>query len=373
MICTNKRCGHDIKAPLELYTGDLACPRCRSRIDLGLEEIKVTARNRELFELSEMWFSYGLARDIDLKIPEAVEAIRIDPHQMIKKATGLATEASLLGHPEARWRVGYYFDRDFVEKDKTESARCKIAAKYYESVFMSPDAEFEGYGQAETERLKRRAALDYLSMVDALPPSEREYYKRGTERASALIPGGYLGSGQDGADKSDAETVKDVIDLFDHNVRAPIFGLITVSRDRLDEVGAIISASCVKMRGEVSFQFIPLDRNGMMHAEFEFSRFFIANLGQYIEKAKKLAEREVSIFFFNKLGKHKYLKNRKKELMEYVESPYDPTSIDLMQKLVGRLAKDRVTIFYDDDIAFYNAAKPKAAYKELVKSLTEGE
>ena len=371
MICTNKRCGIDIKAPLELYNGDLACPKCRQRVMLMLEEIKVTPENKELYALSNMWFSYGLARDVDTTVPELVEGIRISPKEMIRKATLLATEASLLGHPEARWRLGFFFDKDFVENDKTESARCRIAAKYYESIFASPEVEFAGYGAPETVALKKRAAKDFIDMVSAMPESERDFYKAGFEKAASIAPEAVGLLGGEGSSRSDKEIMADVIKLFAGAVRAPLFGLVTVDKSSLSEIGELINANKGLIRNEVSFQFIPLNKDGTMHGDFDTSPFVLSDIEDYVRRTEAKADTEASIFFYNRLGKHRFIKNKKAELGDYTQALFDKSAINYLQILVNKLSASRVTLFYDDDIAFYNAKNPKDAYRRLVSALAE--
>ena len=371
MICTNKRCGIDIKAPLELYNGDLACPKCRQRVILMLDEVKVTPENKELYELSNMWFSYGLSKDVDTSVPELAMGIRLSPKEMIRKATLLATEASLLGHPEARWRLGFFFDRDFVENDKTESARCRIAAKYYESVFASPEGEFAGYGAPETLALKKRAAKDYIDMVSGMPESERDFYKDGFEKATVIAPEAVGEFGSGGAQRSDKEIMADVIKLLPNASRAPLFGIVTVDKNSLGDIGELINESRGIIRQDVSFQFIPLNKDGTMHGDFDTSAFILSDIEDYVKRAEAAADTEVSVFFYNKLGRHRFVKNKKAELGDYVQALFDKSAINYLQILVNKLSATKVTLFYDDDIAFYNAKNPKDAYRRLVSALAE--
>ena len=127
----------------------------------------------------------------------------------------------------------------------------------------------------------------------------------------------------------------------------------------------------------MSFQLVPVSRGGVMYHNFktEGSAFFPTpnNIDVAATQAREIPEsegyEEVSIFFFNSLGAHKYLKGKRRaELSGYVGSD---KSLNTLQTLVRECSVSKVAIFYDDDVAFYDIKKPVKAYNSLVESLTQ--
>ena len=159
------KCHKNIKEQLELYTGEMACPKCRSKLTLAPAKISATnPKAKELLTLAELYYNYALAKKARIPISELVDNTPMSAEDMIDKAIGYCTEALKYGHPEALWRMAFFYDKDYIEKDSTESVRCRIAAQLYLALISSPDVQFLGYGESntreETDALKRRAAGD---------------------------------------------------------------------------------------------------------------------------------------------------------------------------------------------------------------------
>ena len=59
MECT--KCHIEVREPLELYNGEMACPKCRSNLSKYPTKFQATdPRARELFSLSELYYNYSL-------------------------------------------------------------------------------------------------------------------------------------------------------------------------------------------------------------------------------------------------------------------------------------------------------------------------
>ncbi len=369
MRCSNSKCGIDIKSPLDLYNGDMACPRCRKKIELISREMQLTEKNSELYELAELWYSYGLSLCVGNSVPEAIRAIGISGEEMIQKALALTMEASLSGHPEARWRLAFFYDKDYAESDKTESVRVRLAGKYYSSIFESSLPEFTGYGREQTLALKHRAARDFIKMLSLSDKTDREYLHR--QRDAALA---YLSADEreevNMPEKSDAESLKALCALFSSEVRAPLFGVFTVSQDSVADVADIIRDCRGFQLAKTSFAIIPLENEaGMIPASYRRMRFSAADtLDDDIDRAAKEGCGKIALFFLNLGGKH-VKRLRIKPLYEYFVR--EKSVINMLDRIVTAMSGRRSVTFYDDDIIFYNKTNAQAGLEALVARIGE--
>ncbi len=369
MRCSNSKCGIDIKAPLDLYNGDMACPRCRKKIELISGEMQLTDNNRELYELAELWYSYGLSLSIGNSVPEAVRDIGLGSAAMIDNALGLTMEASMLGHPEARWRLGFFYDKDYAESDKTEAVRTRLAGKYYSSIFESNSREFTGYGKDETDALKHRAARDFIKMLSLADKNEREYFSR--EREVALT---FLTEDErtevNMPEKTDAESFKALAALFSSDVRAPLFGMFVSDAESMPEIAQTIRDLRGYQLSETRFCIIPLENEAgnipVSYREVVFPTNDV--LDDEISRAIKGGCGRVAIFFVNVSGKH--VKRPKiKSIFDYVIQSKRDVNITRFDVIMSQLAGRRAITFYDDDIIFCNKSNATAGFDALISRL----
>ena len=118
-------CHFEIEEPLILFNGDWVCPHCKKNILDKMENVKfeITDENEFLFNLSESYYCQALkAESKKLKDSYIVQAIKYCQQAMDKK------------HPYAYFRMGYYFDKDYLENKWDENRRCQIAYSYYVAV-----------------------------------------------------------------------------------------------------------------------------------------------------------------------------------------------------------------------------------------------
>ena len=162
MIC--QQCHKRAEQPLELYDGGWACPHCKHEMMSAFSAFSVTAENEELFTLSERSYYRWLTNARRGQ----------EGRTWLDKAVELCRESARLGNPLAVTRLGYYYDKDYVEENRSEAVRCRIAYAYYSAVCFS-DAELkvqEGVlGRYEWKQIRVRAAEMMLNML-AFAPEE---------------------------------------------------------------------------------------------------------------------------------------------------------------------------------------------------------
>ena len=109
------KCHRNIKEPLELYTGEMACPKCRNNLTLAPNKISATnIKAKELLTLAELYYNYALAKKARIPISELVDKTPMTADEMIDKSIEYCSEALKLGHPEALWRMAFFYDKDYI-------------------------------------------------------------------------------------------------------------------------------------------------------------------------------------------------------------------------------------------------------------------
>ena len=134
MICHNDRCGKEVEQPLELYDGSWACPYCKREMGGDFSAFSITEENEELYILSERSY-YRWLTNMKLLRGKAAQ-------KLIDRAVELCRESAQLGNPLAVLRLGFFYDKDYVEVNRSEAVRCRIAYAYYSAVCFS-DAELK--------------------------------------------------------------------------------------------------------------------------------------------------------------------------------------------------------------------------------------
>ena len=165
MIC--EKCKHTIEQPLELYNGEWACPDCKAKLGGVMSDFEITADNEQLFKLAECCYHNWLEG------ASRGEAERV--REQLEKAIEFTREAAAMGNPEAVVRLGYYYDKDYTEVNKSEAARCRAAYAYYSAVcYASSELKVakEGVKGVYDFRAIRIKAAGYLLKMLASAPEE---------------------------------------------------------------------------------------------------------------------------------------------------------------------------------------------------------
>lgn len=132
MRCVNNNCKKpNIEEPLELFDGALACPSCGSLLNRSV--FKVTAYNDSLFKLSQVYYLNYLTAISNKEITS------LEGENMVQTAVYYCREASRFGHPEARVKLGFYWEMGYMKK-RSGVDRYKMAYRYYEDVLKMKES-----------------------------------------------------------------------------------------------------------------------------------------------------------------------------------------------------------------------------------------
>ena len=354
------KCHTEVREPLELYNGEMACPKCKSNLNKQSTKLQATdPRAKELFSLAELYYHYSICKAAKLPATGLVERCTLSADEMVKKAVQYCQEAVKLGHPEAIWRMAFVYDKDYVEKDKTETMRNRIAAHMYLSILSSPERQFPGYGaansEADTYALKKRAANDLIEITKKMPSGDRKYY------TDALIEHSFLTAEQaaelraEGGKGGGAELMS-ILREASSKRRASLFGIIRVKKEQLDRLsGEIVKIPAVAAR-KVDMMFIPLGKDDKYDLRNSFggeSPFHVVCVAADaiktgISRAAEKAEESVCVYFFNKAGKHRFYSSSgsRAKLQKMINN-------DKLNLLIAATA-GRSYVFYDDDVYIKN-------------------
>jgi hypothetical protein len=302
-------------------------------------------------------------------VPDAVHDIGLGSAEMIDNALKLTMEASMLGNPEARWRLGFFYDKDYAESDKTEAVRTRLAGKYYSSIFENSAREFTGYGKDETDALKHRAARDFIKMLSLADKNERDYFARERELALAFLTEEER-TEVNMPEKTDAESFKTLAALFSSGVRAPLFGIFVSDAESMTDIAKTIRDLRGYQLSETRFCFIPLENEaGSIPARYREVVFPTSDvLDDEISRAVKDGCGRVAIFFVNVSGKHAK-RPKVKGVFDYVIRSKRDVNIARFDKIMAELAGRRSITFYDDDIIFCNKSNAEAGFDTLISRL----
>ena len=252
MICLN--CNKSFDNALELYNGNIACPHCGNDL-AAVKEFKITAESDERFRLSETYFYRSLELsnqningnrgEIDYKQIEA------EWRENIENAIKHCRIAAAAGHPEAYWRMGFYYDKDYAGVGSTEAQRCRIAYNFYAALCyydrfkeLKVDGNFAAlkYNNEMFESLRRRAANDLLVMLFNAPSSigqnPRFDYAKNRERLVKKYGEGIGPSARDRTDKESTAMSQATATLGAclSTTRVPLFGYFFVSQSDLSRL-----------------------------------------------------------------------------------------------------------------------------------------
>ncbi len=251
MICTN--CNRTFDNALELFSGCIACPHCGSDL-ASVKEFKITPESEERFRLSETYFYRSLEISnaningrhgaIDLKKNEA------DWREAIDNAIKHCRVAASAGHPEAYWRMGFYYDKDYAGVGSTEAQRCRIAYNFYAALCyydrfkelkVDGNASAIKYNNEMFEALRRRAANDLLFMLYNAPTSlgrDRFDYAKNREKLVRIYGDGIGPSARDRKDTEPGISSQATVTLNSclGTTRVPLFGYFYVSQSDLNRL-----------------------------------------------------------------------------------------------------------------------------------------
>lgn len=357
-------CKKKITRTYNLFNGKRICPSCLKEASPIPEAPQMLPGSNadELYRLSRSYFFHGIAREIGKEVAPAGTP---DYAECFERATSLCLEAALTGHPEAMWNMGFYYDKDFVEADRTELERCRVAAKYYSTIALHAEGEVAGY-TGDFKELRVRAAHDLVKMVGGLAPRERASFLKTVEavRAMGLINQeevDYLFASGRSRRTSLRRRLEDLFASAVSKKRAPTFGVLFTTKEELvSNMETILAANVVVKTKKLELAFLPLSAGGAYVAMNP--QDFVPVLTEDNIRAKiegdDLPDGNVAIYFFNNAGKHGIYNGQgeRKKMRAWIEANEYQAISDLIEA-----CKMHPCIFFDDDVYYYHKQQRVAA------------
>lgn len=352
---------------LELYDGRRASLTEKQVLTDHIPSLAVTARGKETFALSESLYCKWLETGQD--------------PSLIDRAVALCREAVALGYPQAVVKMGFYYDKDYVDADRTEEYRCRVATDYYGKVVYSdkyPTVEKvinPVTGASESVRLEiawedlqKTAARMLLEMLAASEyanscDSDDSYgYAHNAERIKSAFGIELKNVSVPFRGKDNEKTLKQVLEACRYNkYRAPLFGVIRLD---YEEAKRIFSKEGFGWSASKNVNIWLINGSAVVKA---------GPTEGFIKKFSGFPHDKVWVCFFNSnLGGHRFLKEKSRR--EICERFY-AKDCEVFKELIGgaELRKRHALLFSDDDVRFYMNGRFDSlrAAMELVESVTK--
>lgn len=371
MICHNEKCRRNVEAPLELYDGSWACPYCKHEMMSAFSDFNITAENEELFTLSERSYYRWLTN-----------SRRAGGRKWLDKAVELCREAARLGNPLAVMRLAYYYDKDYVEENRSEAVRCRIAYAYYSAVCYS-DAELkvqEGVRRTyDWKEIRVRAAKMMMDMLafapDEIASLERFNFEFNRSRVRAKLGADIERSRVEPMKEKKEEQAFSTLYSCFAKQRAPLFGIFRLTGEELKKMFAVsvgnrFDAYRMAERG-IYLGMIECAANGGVA---DSGGVFTAMKNRHrIDEVLAAVQDDanVCIYFFNENGGHRFFGAYG---LSTIRKALEENRFDLVKRLINDGGRIDYT-FLDDDVYLYKTKmrNAKDAVRKLVSSVCEGD
>lgn len=361
-----QKCKKEFDDVLTLFDGSLVCPKCKSPIFDA--DFKITKENDEIFKLSELFYLNALKAES-----------RKDYKQYIEKATSLCIGAANLGHPSAVWRIGFYYQKDYMERNRSESERFRYAGFYFKLLYKSKlesvtvEKGIDGYHNDFFIKLKTRAASDFLNIIGKLKASHAESLRFETDYIKSVYG---LTSSFDVIEDNTSGKPYDILKECSSDFRPPRLGMIKMTKAEFCENYKDISPL---LANDKTISSVIIYFDGEWNARITTKPLCdIKNIEDYAkrwedEKDAKGSKGTIFLFFVNRAGKNKMNPSLKKDVYEYLRISEGRAS-DTLQKFLGMFyVKCRSNgcdfVFTDDDIIAQNTRSAKEALTNIMNKI----
>ncbi len=374
MICV--KCGKEIAQPLELYDGSWVCPSCFKDLIGVDQEFVINEENESLYRTSEINY-YTWLENAD---GEATLAL-------VEEAVSLCKQAAYMGNPMALLRLGYYYDKDYDEINRSESMRCRFAYKCYKSVALalSPPKVLEGAQAIDFIELQKRASVMLFDMMKSAPDDMRRAvavdFERTRKVLSAKFGIEYYGSfdGEKSGQSGRLARLNELVSSLKNNHRAPIFGVIRVTASDIQKMfdpkgreKAQVSLLSVIKKKKTDVFLVKLNDKGAIDEKDDG----IYKLTTESQVSQLLALYDLSqplaLVIVNGLGKHPYLNGVEDDISDALRKKDG----FLIHRLLSDADRTQTEfVFYDDDLYYFaRGQKRKTAHalEKLIDSVCEG-
>ena len=354
---------------LELYDGQRASLSDNKVTSDYIPRLRISAIGKETFALSESLYCRWLETKSDMSL--------------IDRAVALCREAVSLGYPQAVVKMGFYYDKDYVDSERTEEYRCRVATDYYGKVAYAADkVEVDESVNPETgaretvkpdiswEDLRKIAArmlLDMLSCSEAAQARDASDKYGYAYNSKALSEKYGISAKKSNAPHSKGmeEMLGEVLNSCKNNAyRAPLFGVIKLS---LEEAKRVFS----KKDEGIGIKYCKRINIWLVSGS---SVLKVNPTNGFSEEFSKYTDETVWVCYFNcNLGGHRFLNQKTRvKICNY----FSDGNCEVFKKLIKSdiLQSKKSILFSDDDVWFYmkkDGVSPLAAAKELIEQVTE--
>ena len=362
-------CKKTIDQPLELFDGEWACPHCRRIVGGMMTDFVITYENDRIFQLAENIYLAWL----DDAVHRAGRSGADDAKQL-RKAVELTREAAALGNPEAVVRLGYYYDKDYTEATKSETARCRAAYAYYSAVCFADPAKLKIEDGVKVsfdfKALQIRAARYLLKMLANAPAElvrkeKFDYEKNKTDIEDRL--GIKCPSAQKGGLKPSAQEQAFAKLRSCHSAhKAPLFGVIKLTGAEFEELAAMkvgLDTLIRFIKRGVQLSAVKANRDGKVGYDDVFETLKNERaLNEYLASADRGGS--YWLFFFNPKGGHRFYG---KIGLDKIRKALVRDDHDVVKRIIDAWTGEDLT-FMDDDVYM---CKVKMSIRSAVEQLAD--
>ncbi len=366
MIC--EKCGKTFYKPLELYTGEWACPHCRKNLSLSSVKLNVNDSNDELFSLSEICYLRAL------KCAENTEEYA----SLLQKSLDFCKKSAHAGHPKALVRLGYFYELGYFSADGAEAF--KKACEYYQAVWRGKITVNRTKSGGDDYRegglsVKKIAAARYLNLLANAPREMKgnarysyEYGLQEVKEAGLYEERGSAAISMLAPDKG--ARAAEILSLCFSKERAPLFGLIYMDAEEFKELAAQKEKLKNGSRGRLA-----------RFAQKIFIVMFSADSDEFkVIKTERdfgeITKGGYYLYFFNTNGGHRISGGKLGSVKQYLEKGDATGEFAKIAKLVVTLSKSggqSDLIFSDDDILVYKSPAESVTHAtgDLLNAVTK--
>lgn len=378
MKCLNPACGKNIATPLELFNGLLACPHCKQELTI-IRDFKITEHNNDLYNLSELYYyKYLTLVGTDKEKTEKSAAAK---KALLDNAITTCKEAAYLGHPEAVFKMGGYYESYF--DTMSDSDRKRVAFEYYAALCYSSktsvekDEDISGFNTEQFLELKRLAAIKLYRLIcsgdkefGSFKKYDKELNRQRIISEYGVVDFNALTSLEDEGGK--AEMLKKLFHgCVSKKGKAPLFGIYGLKGSELKEIFKSTAEDKNKSiyriltRG-LEIRFIE-GKNGRVD---ELDGYFIKMTNQ-TSAMENLSDININgeyyLYFFNEAGKHQFLSSVQ---MKKIKRALEQNQFEQIKRLINGGAED-YTFFDDDIVMFKKGNNLSAAIEGLMDYICE--
>ena len=347
---------------LELYDGQRASLPDKKVTTDYIPGLSISARGKEIFALSENLYCKWLETQ--------------DDYSLVTRAIDLCRQAVALGYPHAVVKMGYYYDKDYIDSDRMEEYRCRVATDYYSKVVYAdrpPITERGVTSEIAWEDLRKMSARLLLEMLSSSSEAltrdvnNRYGYSYNRKEIASLFPDikaeGNLAVKSRSKDMEKA--LQEVLKYCKTNkYRAPLFGVLKMN---VAEVLRAFSKDGFAWQASKNINVYLIA--GEWVAKAGATQDFHTRLNERFANCKGDGKVWVCFFNVNSDG-HRFVNEKSRNaICNYCTQ--DGLLIFKELTKAAELQNRNMLIFSDDDVELHRKHTPLEGAKILISTVTQ--